>query len=293
MVGLAIQASQRITSRGASQDLTLEVDMPPGMTCLRSAGRYKVLKTTTQTRNGRSVLTLAIQVPNAQFNGTPGAQIRQEFRNQALYLKAPQTIAPNEAYIEVRLSDGKEAPQTWRWAAALTQLKPPAQRPRKLVLGLWSYGLGSAGPASKGIAQLLSDSGIRYISQDEAAEFREAIKSQGILVGGHMYYGLFYDRRAEDQNARGAKLRGEFPNPVGIAELPAGSTIAGVSQMVQRARQGDGLVTMDYEPTALKGWAPEAVAIFKKQYGVSDADLARFRAHVAKAWREASLTDDP
>jgi hypothetical protein len=292
LVLMAIQASQRIRAAGAEHNLTVQVDMPKGMTCLASPGMYKVVESTSSEKDGRSVLELSLQVANERFTGTPGAQLRPESPGQKLFLSAPQTCDPQQAYIEIRLNDGHENP-SWRWPVKLSELTPPAERPKRMVLGLWSTGMGAAGKASDGIGQLLSDSGIRYISQDEVAEFREAMKSHGILVGGHMYYGLFYDGRAEDQNIAGKKLPGNFPNPQAVAELPPGSTLAGVTQMVQCATRGDGMVTMDYEPGGTKGWAPAAVAQFKKQYSVSDAAFDRFHTYAAKNTQRTYESTDP
>ncbi len=293
MLPLMLQASEAVKKQGKTHEVTLELDLPPGMKVAQSQGVYDLLKSDASAgEKGRGRYVCTVRVENRDMAGALGKRPASEWQNQTFFVEVPEAIDPGQAYVGLTLRAG-EAVQSWRWAVALSELTPAAHRPRRTVLGLWSYSLGRAGAASDGIGKFLSDAGVGFIQSAPAGAFREAMKAHGIVTGGNTHHSLFYSKAAQDQDAAGKPILSNYPSPEGIIELPAEAAIPGVKSLVENARQGDGIATFDYEPRGTTGFAPRAVARFQKEHHLSDAEFKAFRAYVAKHGSQMFKVTEP
>lgn len=290
MLPLLLQADEAIKAKGPMHNLTLELDLPPGMTCLSTAGQYKVLKTeSAQESDGRQVWRYEVEASNADLIGP-----RTEWQTQNFYIQAPDSVPAAQSFVELRLKDGTTA-QSWRWPLTVSPLQPTARHPKLTAIGLWDYNYRNAAETKTcdGIAAFLADAGVTFTQNAPAGAYLDAIKSHGILSGGEVHHDYFFSSAAPDESPGGALSQGGFAAAEDIIQLPQGAIIPGVKELVENARAGSGIATFDYEPTGWSGFGAKAVARFQKEYHVSDADFEIFRKYVAAHGSETFKTSDP
>src|SRR5690606_38936451 len=131
---------------------------------------------------------------------------------------------------------------------------------------LWSYNYQRAQNAASatGIARFLSDAGINFMQAAGEETYRNALQKEHIVTGGNTHHSLFYKKAYQDISAKGEPVLGNFADPTAIINLPAGSEIPGAKQLVDIAREGDGMATYDYEPTGRNGFSEAGISAFQK-----------------------------
>lgn len=290
MLPLLLQADQAIKAKAPTHEITLELDLPAGMPCLSTAGQYKVLKAgPAEGSDGREVWRCEVETANADLIGP-----RTEWQTQNFYVQVPKSVPADESFVELRLNDGT-AVQSWRWPLTISTLTPVTHHPTLTTVGLWDYNYRCAVEAETcdGIAAFLADAGVSFTEDAPAGAYLAAIKAHGILSGGNTHHDYFYSSTARDEDAAGQLSSGGYAAPEEIIDLPQGATIPGAKQLVEFARAGSGIATFDYEPSGLSGFGAKAVARFKQEHHVSDADFKIFREYVAKHGDQSFKATDP
>lgn len=293
-IAFILQADKEVTARAASHNLTLEWDMPSGMSIVGSGGCYPFAGGNTQLQEGRALTSVQTQVTNGNILGVPGSRPASESKNESLFVSVPADVPAAQSYIQLKLTDG-DYTQTFRWPLQVITLTPPAVRPKHTPLGLWDYSYSRAvsDAAAVGVAKFFKDSGISFTQSAGNATYRKALQAQGITTGGYTWEGDFSDPGHVDNNPAGKPMTGGFPDPQAIISLPEGAQIAGVRDMVTAAKSGDGIATLDFEPHGAMGFGPASVQAFKLQYHVSDADFETFQKYVAANGLKTFQSTDP
>jgi hypothetical protein len=273
LLPLILQAEKKAQVRGQRHDLTIELDLPPGMTCLESrrwGHAWTPASRPAPTASGRHRIRYQIRIDDAPP--------RQNF-----FVAAPKSIDVEQAYIGLTLRE-EGASQSWRWPVKLSKLTPPAKRPSRAMIGFWDYNFRMAQEqrTRDGIASFLSDVGVGFLQSVPDASFGDLLKTHRILGGQYAGGSSFYIPAAKDADAAGKEFPDDFPCPQGILDLPKQAEIPGVKTLVQKAGTSGGVVSLDYEPTGLRGFGTRAIEQFKKTRGVSDADFKTFRDYIAK-----------
>ncbi|MCC7350561.1 MAG: hypothetical protein IT446_08340 [Phycisphaerales bacterium] len=290
LLPLLLQANDAIKAKSNTQKITLELDLPAGMSSLSTAGQFKVLKSESAPgQDGRQAWRYEVEAANADLIGP-----RTEWQTQNFYVQVPDSIPEAQSFVELRLNDGTTT-QSWRWPLTITSLQPAARYPKQTTIGLWDYNYRCAVEAGTcdGIAAFLADSGVSFTEDAPAGAYLAAIKAHGIVSGGNTHHDLFYSSTARDEDAAGQLSTGGYAAAEDIIELPPGATIPGVKQLVEFARAGSGIATFDYEPAGWGGFGAKAVARFKREHHVSDADFKIFREYVAKHGDQSFKATDP
>jgi len=292
---LALQASKEVTSQGDEHHITLDIDLPQGMSVLESGGVYTMNRVEThEAQDSRTVTRFDVQVKNKYIISAPGASFNSDWINQAIFVRTPQTVPQAQRYIDITINDGKTIQQA-RWPISLSSLTPIQKRPQKTMIGLWDYNyVRVAGEkASTGLAQFLRDSGVRYIDWARSDAYRKALQNCGIIIGGQTHQDFFSSSAHRDYNAKGVAANGGFADPQSIIDLPAGAAITGVKTLVANAKENGGYATFDYEPNGINGFSPTSVTAFKAKYHIADADFETFQKYVAEHGVRTFQTTDP
>jgi hypothetical protein len=291
VITFILQASDEVRARGAKHHIEVAFDLPTGFEAIYSEGYYQFTKKSSRTVGARTITTYDAEVTNGFLVGAPGSPINSEWRVHSLFLKTAKQIAPGEDYLGLQIRDAAAAGaraegaiESLRWPLSLTEMKPPVARPKRTTLGLWDYNFYRSNDAvtSEGLARLFKDSGIGFTHYAEYEVYHQALKKQGILTGGNTLNASFYSSEYADADPAGHELADEFSNPQAIIDLPKGAPIPGVKTLLNHARLGDNIATFDFEPDGAHGFGEPSVREFKKRNKVSDADFAKFRAHVAE-----------
>lgn len=291
---LFLQADKEVLSRSATHEVTLEFDLPPGMTIVGNGGVYQFSEPTTQMKNGRTVIRFKAQIPNNRMLGTIGSVLQSEWQNQSIFVSVPKSVPVGQNYVQVKLTDG-DYNKLFSWPLQITAFSPPAQKPKRTPLGLWDYSYSRTNneTTAQGVAALFTRSGITFTESAGDPIYRSALQAAGILTGGNTYHDYFFDKRYADYSPAGIAATGGFADPQSIIALPPDAKIPGIEELVAAAKAGDGIATFDYEPTGTIGFSPAATAEFKKRYNMSDADFTRFCDYVAKNKFDTYKSTDP
>lgn len=294
-LNFALQAEAEVKTRGESQTLVLEWDMPDGVEIVSQNGLFKLSAIQQERKNGRVLTRYEAQVPNGAIAGVPTSRISGEWVNHSLFVRVRQEMPRTQKYIRLNLKDG-DFTQMFEWPLAVRKLTPPSRTPKRTKLFVWDYNYSRATDqeAAQGIAQLFKHSGITLTQSAGDATYRTALQAQGVGGGGYVHHSAFYSKEYPDYHASGKIITGSlaYADPQSIINLPAGAAIPGVEQLLEAARINGGYATFDYEPNGLEGFSPASVKIFKERYGVGDAEFEQFREYVAKNGLQTHLTQD-
>jgi hypothetical protein len=292
---LALQASKDVTSQGDDHQITLDINLPQGMSVLESGGVYTVNRVETPAvQDNRSVTQFDVQVKNKYIISAPGASFNSDWINQAIFVRTPQEVPEAQRYIDITINDGKSIQQA-RWPLSLSPLTPVKNRPKQTMIGLWDYNYVrvEGADASNGLAQFLQDSGVGYIEWARSDAYRKALQNCGIIIGGQTHQDFFFSGAHRDYNSKGVAAKGGFADPQSIIDLPADAAVPGVKTLVANAKENGGYATFDYEPNGVIGFSPTSVAAFKTKYHVADADFETFQKYVAEHGLHTFQTTDP
>jgi hypothetical protein len=294
MISFALQADKAVTARGETHHIEMEIDHPVGFKILGNGSRYASKVISSQTQGSRVVTRYQVEVANKAIAGAPGARIMGEGNNQSMFVSVPDTIEAGQEYLVFKIKDDEKT-QQFRWPLEIREFTPAKARPKRTSIGLWDYTYARAitPETSAGIAKMLHDSGVNFVQKAENPVYRNAMKAQGITTGGYTHHGVFFNRNYADVAPTGKPSAGSFPDAYTVANLPSDAKIPGVSQLVQNAKDGDGIATFDYEPKGASGFSQAAIAKFKEQYKVSDADFKLFQQYVAQNGMKTFLVTDP
>ncbi len=294
MISYTLQADKAVTGRGETHQIEIEIDHPVGLKILSPGTRYPSKELSSQTQGNRVVTRYQVEVNNKVIAGAPGARIMGEGNNQSIFLSVPTSVEPGEEYLVFKLKDGEKT-QQFRWPLEIREFTPAKAHPKRTSIGLWDYTYARAitPETSVGIAKMLHATGVNFVQKAESPIYREAMKAQGITTGGYTHHGAFFSQSYADRGAGGSVAVGGFPDAHTIVSLPAGTKLPGVAQLVKHAGESGGIATFDFEPKGASGFSPAAVAKFKEQYKVSDADFKIFQEYVAKNGMKSFLVTDP
>jgi len=289
-----LQADKDITSRGKEHDITLEWDLPAGMSIVEAGGVYAVTALQNQESNGRNISRFSIHVDNKNILGVPGSSFNSDWQNDAIFVRTPPTIPAAQSYIGLKVQDG-DITNTFRWQLELSSLTPPAQRPKLSTIGLWDYNYMRAkgSEASNGIAKFLQDAGITFTELARNDVYRKAMQDHGVTTGGFTHHDFFFSGAHPNYRASGVADKGGFADPQYVIDLPPDAAIPGVKYLLQNEKENGGFATFDYEPNGIEGFSPASTAKFKTQYNISDADFTKFQQYVAAHSLKTFQTTDP
>jgi len=294
LISFTLQADKAVTGRGETHQIEMEIDHPLGLKILSNGSRYVSKVISSQTKGNRVVTRYQVEVANKSIAGAPGSRIMGEGNNQSMFVSVPDTIEAGEEYLVFKIKDGEKT-QQFRWPLEIRAFTPAKTRPKRTAIGLWDYTYARAvtPETSAGIAKMLHASGVNFVQKAENPIYRNAMKAQGITTGGYTHHGVFHSRNYADVAPTGKPSAGSFPDAYTVANLPADAPIPGVAQLVKNAKDGNGIATFDYEPKGASGFSPAAIAKFKEQYKVSDADFKLFQEYVAQNGMKTFLVTDP
>ncbi len=294
LLSFTLQADDAITKRAKSHKIALEFDVPTGLDIVQQIGYFKLTETERKVTGQRTFVRYDAEVENASIIGKPGARVQTEWRLHSFFVKAPESVATGQNYVRVRVIDGT-LNQSFEWPLTVEKLPQTARRINRTPIGLWSYNYQRATneASSQGVAQFLHDTGITFVQKALDPINRKALQAQKITTGGYTHHALFNSKAHPAFDAAGKPHTGGFPDSRGILDLPAGAEIPGVDELIQYAKEGDGIATYDYEPRGTNGFSDASIKVFKEKYNVSDADFQTFRAYVAKNGLQTHLSTDP
>jgi len=275
---LVLQADATITGASSTQTGTLTWNFPRGMRALSNGGYYGVTDASEWDSGNRHFQSFSFSFANAQLDGTPGSRVSSEWKNQIFFVQPTETPLSGNDFVSLTLTQGANQ-NVWTWPLAVSSLQAVTTMPEKITLGFWDYNYGRAGIASGGVARLFRDVGIRYVQAASDATYRQALNSEGIVSGGNTHHSYFRLVGFPNYDVDGVADTGSFPCPQDIIALPSGSAIPGVSTLISKAESENGFASFDYEPTGIDGFCASAIARFKSENGVSDAEFNAFRAY--------------
>jgi len=293
-ITLGLQADDFVRKAKNPQEITLEFDVPPGVSIIHNYGYYKLDPVSTyKPENGRGIYTYNVTVKNEHLLGHPGTRITTEWLVHSLFVETPASLPLGQNYIRVRLSDGQHQ-QSFDWPLTLEKFTPPQQKAKRTPIALWDYNFTRATTqrAGEGIAKLLSDAGITFTHNAADPTYRAALKKYNITNGGSTHHDFFYSGTQRDESANGTALTG-FADPYGVGNLPAGDGIPGVKRMLEIAHEGDNITSFDFEPTGTHGFSAAAVKAFREEHNLSEADFQRFRDYVTRHQLQTHAATDP
>lgn len=287
---LIVQANKDVIARGDSHSLKLEFDFPQSIDIVHADGPYKLSRTGNQATAGRRLIQFDATLANPWLSNS----LRSEWRNQPLFVQVPSHIEPGQGYLRLRLTDGNET-FAFQWPLQLHALPAIEKRPTRTTIGLWDYSYYRAmnESASQGIAQFFRNSGINFTQKTFGDVYPRALHAANIGTGGSVHHSVFYHQDYQDYNAAGQPQKNNYPGPQAILNLPPDAIIPGVKELIEKAKTNRGIASLDFEPSARRGWAPADVAAFKQKYAVSDADFEAFRQYVAQHSLETAQSTDP
>lgn len=291
LLSFTLQADSAVRERGASQNITLEFDLPEGVTINSQSGYFKMTERSNTTKDGRTLVVYDATVENAHLNGTPGERVGTEWLLHKIFVNTPKEVALGQGFIKVTVIDGQNA-QSFSWPLQLQELKPPAARPKRASVGLWDYNFVTS-DSGAGIARFFKDSGIEFTQNAGDENYLKALQKEGVVTGGNTHHAYFVKADAPDVDAAGNEYRDGFPDPQAIINLPPGADIPGVDTIIKLAREGDGIATYDYEPIGTLGFSDASIKAFRDAYKVKEADFKKFREYVAKNGLQTFLSTDP
>lgn len=293
---LMFQASDEVTARPGPYRVELTLGLPAGVRYAHARAGWSLLGTpeVTDQPDGSQSVRIQFNMPQNRLAGKPGARVVSEWRNLVLCLDVADRLpSPTAPFTAVLIHESFEDRAQW----PLEVLPLPERQeaaPQHTTIGLWDYNINRSGrEAGDGIARFLAAAGVNA-SQNGGNHFHQPAANHGIEIGGYIHHQQFQGTpELNDRNALGKEVTGHFPSAVRINQLPEGTEIPGARQMVAVAQAQHGMVTYDFEPMGGRvGFTPEAIALFKKQLGVSDADFDAFHQQYVEHNRTLYMNAD-
>lgn len=289
-LNLMLQASKEVQASAKTHEVELQFNLPLGVEYKGSGGNYELLDTQEVTKDQRRIVTLKVKVTNGYLVGTPGARPASEWQSRSVFIKMPDSVASGASYIKTTVI-AKEGSFERRWDLELHELTSVAdKRPKLTTIGFWDYDYNRADEAAYGIGEFFAAAGANFNHKTRDHSY-PGFKASGIISGGDVHHGYFASNKFPDLNVHGNRVDA-FACPTCTVNAPAGTTIAGISQIIDHAQKFDGIATFDYEPGATVGFCPESIAMFKERHKVSDEDFDLFRAYMIKNGSKTYVTQD-
>lgn len=290
-LSFTLQADSVVRERGNSHNITLEFDMPSGVTIDSQSGYFKLTERSKTSKDGRNHVVYDATIENSWLNGAPGDRVGTEWLLHKLFVNTPKEIALGQNFLKVNVIDGTNT-QSFTWPLVLQELKKPAARPKRAWVGLWDYNFVTK-ESGEGIGRFLKDSGIQFTQNAGDETYLKALQKAGVVTGGNTHHAYFIKADAPEIDAAGNKHTDGFPDAQAVIDLPEGADIPGVDTIIKLAREGDGIATYDYEPIGTTGFSDLSVKAFRQTYKVKEADFKKFRDYVAKNGLQTHLATDP
>lgn len=271
-------------------DVELEIDLPSGIRIMHTAGRYQLGRTASREQNGRVQTDFVFTIRHADIVGEPGSRLHSEWKTQHFFWSVPNTLPLGQAYMRTTLRH-EQFETTARWPLVLYTMPAIGAKPQLTRIALWDYGLHRAGKAADPLGRFLIAAGINHMQA--TGDAYAAFAQQGIKSGGDVHHSAFAHREHPVVDVEGNNHVGDFASPQAVIDSRGRVIESGIEALASRARQEDGMGTIDFESSPLHGFSPSSIRAFKQRYHIRDVDFASLRHYMTMHQRKSHLMTQP
>lgn len=288
-LNVMMQAKKQVTDSAPSHKIDLILDLPEGAEIVETRGYLEIVDSSIKKQGNRNVVSYCCIIKNSTVRGEPGTRVQSEWNGHFFAVRVPSHISPEDMYIKTTVKHNGTY-TTEKWPVAFVDVEK-ATRLDNTRIALWDYGMNFSDTASIEVGKFLADMGVNHMQR--GSNGHAGYKANGVTTGGYLHQSVFYNERYLNYDVSGNPRNNDFCDPQAVINSNGKILDQAIQNIVAIAQSEDGMVTVDYEPSALEGFSQLSINEFKKQYQLSDAEFEELR-NLLKTYglRSHTITDE-